>query len=300
MQVAMGRDIQDDGEAGRLPALWSAEAARRHLAGRLAEARAAALQAGVRPRLVIFDYLEQPVAGPLRSIAQDLDLLVGVEPISFTTPGPVLRDRFRLLEKSKGIHGVLFPAGLTLSHRECLEAHPNLGQLALDRRDDSFSPQVLSFLQLAALNRWNPEGRRACILCSRATHTIASGLCSELESLKMTVTMVWEREQIYPALNRSSLLWLCHGQPLGHALTHLASDTVLVDSGRAFDLPSSLSEAQIRLLPHRIRGLCPAGEGLWPLLNLNRVLRLLQRAIGIRRSRSAAAGHHRGRVGFTR
>jgi hypothetical protein len=251
---------------------------------------------GVRPRLVIFDYLDSPVAGQLRAMATELDMIVGVEPFERSLPTANLRDRFRLLEKSKGIHGIFFPPSMTPAHRAGLDAHPTLASLALDKTQEGLSPQVVSFLQLAAVHGWNPEGRSAAVVYSAETLTLGQMLSSELEGLGMRVTRLAHPAELSGTVSRSSLLWLCHGRPLDLARLHLSPDAVVVDSGRALDLGSSISEAQSRLLPHRVSGLCPAEAGLWVLVNLNRIHRLLLRALGPRRPRTLSVAIQRGRV----
>jgi hypothetical protein len=278
------------------PRLWTAENARRHLLHRVTESALAARQAGLRPRLVLFDYTDHPVAGPLRAMASELEMLVTLEPIERSLPSSQLRDRFRLLEKSRGVHGVFLPPSLTPAHQSCLEAHPAVAALALDQAGEGFSPQMVSFLQLAALNGWNPQGRKATVLLSEETRTMAASLVKELQSLDMTVTAVPHQAALSGSLSRSALVWLCHGRPLTPASLHLAPDAVVVDSGRAHDLGASFSLAQSRLLSHRLRGICPAEGGLASLVNLNRLQRLLQRALGPRRSRTASPSAARGRV----
>lgn len=270
------------------PRLWLAESTRGEVLRRVGEAARAASQAGVRPRLVIFDYLDSPVAGQLRAMATDLDMLVGVEPIARSLPSTALRDRFRLLEKSRGVHGVFFPHSLTSAHRACVEAHPILAGVALDRPQEGFSPQVLSFLQLAAVNGWDPEGRTASVVYAPDTLAIAQALANELQLLRMPTELVPHPEELGGALSRSALVWLCHGRPLRPARLHLGSDTVLVDSGRALEMPSSLDQGAARLLGHRLLGFCPGDQGLSTLVNLNRVHRLLLRAMGPRRPRTLA------------
>lgn len=263
---------------------------------RLGESVSAAQQAGIRPRLVLFDYTDRPVAGQLRTAASELGMLVTVEPIERSLPTGLLRDRFRLLEKSRGVHGIFFPASLSPAHQACLDAHPTLAALTLDQPKEGFSPQVVSFLQLAALQSWDPRGRQAAVVVSEGTLLLGQRLVAELESLEMKVSCLLHPAELSGALSRSSLVWLCHGKPLSVATLHLGPDTVVVDGGRSFDLPASLDQAQTRLLSHRLRGLCPAEGGISSLVNLNRLHRLLQRAIGPRRSRASTVAVGRGRA----
>jgi hypothetical protein len=273
--------------------LWLADSARQHVLARIGESARAARQAGVRPRLVIFDYLDNPVAGQLRAMGQDLDMLVGLEPIERSLPSASFRDRLRLLEKSKGIHGVFFPVGLTESHRACLESHPMLSELALDRAQEGFSPHLLSFLQLAAVHGWEPENRQATVVYAQETRPVARSLAAELETLGLRVTTLCHPGELGGALARSSLVWLCHGRPLQLSRLHLAGDAVVVDPGRAMELAPCFQQGQARLLAHQLRGFCPSSAGLCALINLNRIQRLLLRALGPRRPRSVSANASR-------
>lgn len=279
------------------PRLWLAESTRGEVLKRVSEAARAAQQLGARPRLVIFDYLDNPVAGQLRVMAAELDMLVSVEPISRTLPSASLRDRFRLLEKSRGVHGVFFPHSLTPTHRACLEAHPVLEAMALDKPQDGLSPHIVSFLQLAAVHGWNPEGRSASVVFDTQSKACATTLARELERLSMKVQLVAHPDELCGSLSRSALVWLCHGRPLAPARLHLSSDTVLIDSGRALEMSPSLGPGATRLLAHRLAGLCPGDQGLAMLVNLNRIHRLLLRAMGPRRPRSLSlAISQRGRA----
>lgn len=276
--------------------LWSSQTCRRLLLERVNSAAHSARQAGVRPRLVIFDYTDRPVAGQLKAMAGDLDMLIGVEAIERSLPSSNLRDRFRLLEKSPGVHGIFFPSSLTSAHRACLEAHPGLLALALDRGPAQLSPHVASFLQLAAAHDWNPEGRSATVVSSSETAAVAETLAFELSKIKMKVSLVEHPAELSGKLCRSSLVWLYHGRPVHLGRLHLAADSVVVDSGRALELPASLSEAQVRLLRHRVLGVCHGEGGLSVLVNLNRIHRLFQRAMGPRHSRALASMAHRRRL----
>lgn len=288
VKKAHNQAILDSSTAAASGRPWLTETARQHVLAQVSEAAKAAQHVGVRPRLVIFDYTDTPVAGQLRAMAQDLNMLVGVEPFERRLPSASLRDRFRILEKSKGIHGIFFPAAMTDSHRACLEAHPTLRALALDRGQDKLSPQVVSFLQLAAVQRWNPEGREAAVVHAEATRAIARTLALELEGLGMKVRTLLHPQELSGALACTSVVWLCHGRPLSLSRLHLPADAVLIDAGRALEIPASFSAAQARLLPHRVRGFCPADGGFSTLVNLNRIQRLLLRALGPRRPRSAS------------
>ena len=276
--------------------IWSAESCRQHLLSRVSLAASNARQAGVRPRLVIFDYTDRPVAGQLKAMASELDMLVGVEAIERSLPSSNLRDRFRLLEKSGGVHGIFFPASLTQAHRDCLEAHPTLSGLLLDRAQDSLSPHLIAFLQLAAAHGWDPEGRSASVVFSPNTHQIGRTLANELRGIGMRVTQVVHPEELKGKLSRSSLVWVCHGMALDLSRLHLAPDAVVVDSGTALELSASFTNAQVRLLSQRLRGFCPAEGGLSMLVNLNRVHRLFLRALGPRRSRAFPTVAHRRRT----
>ncbi len=268
-------------------AFWTAEAARQHMLTRVSQTAQEAQKVGVRARLVIFDYSENPVAGQLKALASDLGMLVSVEALERSLPATQLRDRFRLIEKSKGVHGVFLPGGLTPAHQDCLEAHPGLSTLLLDRPQDGLSPHLLSFLQLAAVHGWNPEGRRAAVVTSAATARLGAALADQLAALKMPVTRIAHPEEMGGALSRSELIWFVHGLPLKLAPLHLSPSAVVVDGGKAFDLAGSLNEPQSRLLACRLRGLCTSNGGFSTLINLNRVHRLLTRALGPRRPRLA-------------
>lgn len=277
-------------------AFWTAESARQHVLGRLAEAAQEARKVGVRARLVIFDYGDSPVAGGLRALATDLGMLVSVELLERTLPAAALRDKFRLLEKTRGVHGVFLPARLSEAHQSCLDAHPGLAPLLLDQPRDGLSPPLLSFLQLAAVHGWSPEGRRAAVVYSPATARLGGVLAEQLASLRMPVTRVVHPNEMGGALSRSELIWLVHGLPLKLAPLHLSPGAVVVDGGKAFELPPSLSEPQSRLLACRLRGLCSASSALSSLCQLNRLHRLLARAIGPRRARTVASSpRQRGR-----
>lgn len=279
-------------------AFWTPDVARQHVLGRVSQAAETAHRAGVRPRLVIFDYTDNPVAGQLKAMCSDLGMLVGVEAIERALPAASLRDRFRLVEKSKGVHGIFFPTGLTEAHQTCLEAHPSLAALALDRPQEGLSPHLVSFLQLAALHGWNPEGRRAAVVSCPETARLGGALADQLAALRMPVTRVLHPQEMRGALSRSELVWLVHGLPLRLASLHLSPGAVVVDGGRAFQLPASLSEAQSRLLACRLRGLCSGDGSFSMLVNLNRVHRLLSRALGPRRPRlSPTLAKNRGRSG---
>lgn len=278
------------------PRLWLVESTRGEVLKRVREAARAAQQLGVRPRLVVFDYLDTPVAGQLRAMAADLEMLVGIEPISRSLPSAALRDRFRLLEKSRGVHGVVFPHSLSAAHRACLEAHPVLADLALDKPQQGFSPHLVSFLQLAAVHEWNPEGREAAVVFHPDSHATAESLARELKRLNMRVSLVPHPLELSGALSRSSLVWLCHGRALALPKLHLSPDTVLVDSGRALEMAPSLSQGATRFLAHRLAGLCPGDNGLSTLVNLNRIHRLLLRALGPRRPRVLSVEQQRGRA----
>lgn len=258
--------------------LWHADLVRPVLTRRLVESVQASQEAGIRPRLVIFDYLDSPVAHQLRYLAQELSIIVGVEAIERFLPSSGLRDRFRLLEKSKGVHGIFFPCQLTPEHRACLAAHPDLGRLDIDQGQNGFSPQVISFLQLAAVHQWNPAQRAAAVLYSEETVDCAKRLGAELLRLEMKVHLV---PVSAPSTKRSAgcdLLWLCQETPIELSSLHISRDTVVIDSGRAFELQASLTVAQLRILPYRVRALCPAEGGLAPLVHLNRLHRLMASA----------------------
>ncbi len=258
--------------------LWHADLVRPILLRRLVESVKASQVAGIRPRLVIFDYLDSPVAHQLRYLAQELSIIVGVEAIERYLPSSGLRDRFRLLEKSKGVHGIFFPCQMTAEHRTCLAAHPELGRLNIDQGHNGFSPQVISFLQLAAAHQWNPAQKSVAILYSDETWDCAERLCAELLKLEMRVQLV----SVSAASTRNSagcdLLWLCQETPVELCNLHISRETVVIDSGRAFELRPSLTLAQLRVLPHRVRALCPAEGGLAPLVHLNRLHRLMAAA----------------------
>lgn len=270
------------------PRLWLADSIRGTVLGRLSKFNTEAKSLGLRPRLVIFDYLESPVGGALRSMATDLGMLVGMEPVEKTLPASALRDRFRLLEKSRGIHGVVFPVAMTASHRACLEAHPELRALDLDSPSDGFSPQMTAFLQLAAAYGWDPQGRRACLLVSKSRAHLSHVISTELRRVGMTVEVREEGSSTRSRpLSQSECVWLCHGQPIKLNELHLSANTVVVDSGRAFELPASLSPSQNRMLSCRARGLCPAEGGLATLVVLHRLQRVLRRALGHARATEA-------------
>lgn len=261
--------------------VWLAETIREAVLARLSELNAEARRSGIRPRLVIFDYMESPVAGPLRAAATELGFLVSVEAVEMTLPGNALRDRFRLLEKSRGVHGVVFPTVLTPSHRSSLDFHPDLRALDLDATREGFSPQMTGFLQLAAAFGWNPQGRRAAILSDPSHLHLSAGLEMELRKVGMTVSVHCQSSGSFAQpLSQSDCIWLCHGQPVGLAQLHLSTNAVVIDSGRAFDLPASLTPSQNRLLASRIRGLCPAEGGLSSLVAMHRLQRVLRRALG--------------------
>ncbi len=276
------------------PRLWLADSIRGAVLARLSEFNSEAKRLGVRPRLVIFDYLESPTGSTLRSMATDLGMLVGMEPVEKTLPASSLRDRFRLLEKSRGIHGVVFPVAMTASHRACLGAHPELRALDLDSPQDGFSPQLTAFLQLAATYGWDPQGRRACLLVNKSTTHLSDGISAELKRVGMTVEVREEDSTTRSQpLSQSDCVWLCHGQPIKLNELHLSANTVVVDSGKAFDLPPSLNPSQNRMLSSRARGLCPAEGGLAKLVALHRLQRVLRRALG--HSRGVEAGWRKSR-----
>ena len=259
--------------------LWLADSIRSLVLKRVMDSAAESRKAGLRPRLVIFDYLESPVGGALRAMASDLGMLVSVEAVERTLPSAALRDRFRLLEKSQGIHGVFFPSGMTPTHRACLEHHPELKGLDLDAPQEGLSPVTTSFLQLAASKGWNPEGKRCIILLSEETFHLSDSLRKELTRAGMLVNrFVLEHGDEAQHLSRCDCLWLCHGLPVQLRKLHLPSNAVVVDCGRAFDLPASLSVEQNRYLAGTLRGLCPADGGLATLTYLHRLSRLIRRA----------------------
>lgn len=263
------------------PRLWLADSIGDRVLSRLRDLNSEVKRSGVRPRLVIFDYLESPVAGTLRTMASDLGVMVGLEPIEQSLPASALRDRFRLLEKSRGVHGVLFPTALSEAHRSCLEAHPELRHLDLDSRREGFSPQATAFLQLAAAFGWDPRGRRTTLLAKPETAFLCAGLAEELAKTGMSVEVVQTTPSLQaPPLGHSDCVWFCHGRQMNLAQLHLGSGTVIVDVGRAFDLAASLTPAQNRHLACRSRGLCPADGGLSALVMLHRLQRVLRRALG--------------------
>ncbi len=265
--------------------LWLADSIRSLILSRVMDSATDSRRAGVRPRLVIFDYLEAPVGGPLRAMATELGMIVGVEAVERTLPGAALRDRFRLLEKSQGIHGVVFPCAMSAQHRASLEFHPELKALDLDASREGFSPVLMSFLQLAAAYGWNPEGRRVSLLVSESTAHHGESIKAEMSRVGMNVSLMkLERGEDARHLSQTDCLWLCHGLPVQLHRLHLSASSVVVDCGRAFDLPPSLTASQNRYLAGRVRGLCPADGGLTTLTYLHRIHRLLRRALGSSRS----------------
>lgn len=276
---------------GRSPSsrLWLAARAHKAMLEQIGVLARHSQERGLRPRVVIFDYGQSSSSPPLKDLAGRLDLLVSVEKISPDLAASALDDRLRLLAKSRGIHGVLFPTAMPATHRRCLEAHPSLEALALDRLEDGFSPQMISFLQLAALARWEPRSQSAVVLYRPATAALAQTIQQQLQNLGLNVQRRSTELEPRGELSHCQLLWLCHGGPVELARLHLCPQVLVVDSGPAFELPASLTAEQEAWLASRGAEVCPAASGLAPLVDLNRLHRLFRRSLAGQDKRAVRA-----------
>ncbi len=276
----------------RASAVWVNSAVKEHLLGKLATLKSRAEQRRVRPRLVIFDYLDHPQGFPLRHAATQFSALVQIEPIPRSLPADRFRDRLELLEKSRGIHGIAFPSFMPDAHRQALKGYHRLKRLDLDRPECSLTPQSLSFFQLAQAHDWSFAGRRTQIWYSEEFQDIAGFLASELRHCGLAVESrcLVARERMNgssripqplpaPLVGNCDLLWLLTLHRVRLPLAHLPEDCVVVDGAPLFSAPSCLEAEQLALLPFRTAGLCAGRGSLCSLVNLNRLLRLFSQSL---------------------
>lgn len=256
--------------------VWAGSELQEAYLARLLEQARNAKQRGQRPRLALFDFPHRPCFGSLRRLAESLHIHVQIEPLVEESEEEFLA-RLRLLEKTRGLHGVLFPDLMTPARWSLVE-NSRLRDLNLDGDVHNPSPQVLSFIQLSEARSWSTRNRRALILCSPSTRRIGQSLESQLQRLGLR-TERFENEVPFD-LWWYDLVWLASEEPVRFKELHLNPETVLVDSGSAYSLPPALSSIDQRLALTRQSGWCPPVGGLGPLVNLNRLSRLLRVASG--------------------
>lgn len=255
---------------------------------RLAHASHLADQLGIRPRLAVVDYGNNPLLKRLHSLALKMNILTSINSVSRDCSTATFKDQLHRLEKSRGIHGILLPLHLTESHHQGLMSFPRLFDLQVDRGQEKPSVAIAAFLQLAAVNRWKPQNKRASVVSSPLFTQASLTLVAELRVLGLHVQHVQSPHLPNGSLATSSLVWLCHGHQVDLANLHLSPTAVIIDAGEAFGLPLSLSALQVSYLASQVQGLCIGTPEFTDLICFHLLHRLLLQALGPHRPSTRA------------
>lgn len=280
----MKRETPLEDRALRLSSKWPIDQIRNHLSASLGQGSAIAQQIKVRPRLVIFSYQEDNATSKLYKLACELGVIVSLELIKRDLSLAMLRDRFQLLEKSRGIHGLIFPANLTPSHQACLQQHQGLNDLLIDFKSVELSPLVATCMLLLKARSWYPRGRRSVVLSSGSRRESSAKITQDLESLEMACEIVFDGQSSASSLSLADLVWLCCDGPINIIKKHVSPQAIVIDCSSIFSSPSPLSYAQEQVLKHRQLGFFNAYSGLLELVNLYRIQRLYIQALGPKKS----------------
>lgn len=280
----MKRATPREYQAQHLSGKWPIDQIRAHLIASLDHGSTIAQQIKVRPRLVIFSYQEDSATSQLYKLACELGVIVSLELLKRDLSRPILRDRLQLLEKSRGIHGLIFPANLTPSHQACLQQHQGLSDLFTDFRSVELSPLVATFMLLAKARSWHHRGRHSVVLSSSSRGESSAKISQDLESLEMTCEIVFDGQSSPSSLSLADLVWLCCDGPINVIKQHVSPQAIIIDCSSIFSFPSPLSYAQKQVLKHRQLGFFDASSGLLELINLYRIHRLYIQALGPKKS----------------
>ncbi len=259
---------------------WSQRAVQFELFEKLERWRKLASQKGARPRLVIFDEIERPECASLRQAATQLSVLVQLEPLERTLPSRKLQDRLDLLEKSRGVHGLILPSTIAPHHLETFASYPKLARFDLDRPLEGLGPHNTALSYLARSYGVRLEDRTVALWGSRGHATPVLRLANELHKSGHRVRVDWIGNDGRPPMSRDEdLLWLLSPKPIRLPVGHFRPDLILVDGGPCLFGKSCLFEDQKLLLLERIHGLCAERNSLRGLVDLLRLTSLFCRTL---------------------